>query len=202
MSVSGSLISEAIRSELVKCYTASDRYYHDLRHVEALLALMREHLASLADPVAVEAAIWFHDAIYDTHRNDNEQRSADLARERLAPLASSEQVDRIAAMILATAHHALPGGLSEREGGDCALFLDMDLAILGAAASEFAAYEQAVRREYGWVPEPMWIAGRRRVLESFLARPSIYARPGFRASHETAARHNIAQALARLTGGA
>jgi predicted metal-dependent HD superfamily phosphohydrolase len=202
MSVSGSLISEAIRSELVEGYSAPDRYYHDLRHVEALLALMREHLASLADPIDVEAAIWFHDAIYDTRRNDNEQRSADLARERLAPLASAEQVDRIVAMILATTNHMLPRGLSEREGGDCALFLDMDLAILGAPASEFAAYEQAVRREYGWVPEPTWIAGRRRVLEGFLARPSIYASPRFRVSHETTARHNIVQALARLTRGA
>jgi predicted metal-dependent HD superfamily phosphohydrolase len=31
------------------------------------------------------------------------------------------------------------------EASDCALFLDMDLAILGSAAEEFAAYERAVR---------------------------------------------------------
>jgi predicted metal-dependent HD superfamily phosphohydrolase len=198
MRTSGSLISEPIRSELVKAYSAPDRHYHDLRHIDALLALMRDHLASLGDPPAVEAAIWFHDAIYDTHRYDNEQMSANLARERLSVVTSSEQVARIVTMILATANHGLPGELSEQEARDCALFLDMDLAILAAPASEFEVYERAVRAEYGWVPEPMWIAGRRRVLAGFLARPSIYASPEFRASHEAAARHNLTRALTAL----
>ncbi len=74
----------------------------------------------------------------------------------------------------------------------------MDLAILGSPQAAFAAYEEAVRREYAWVPEPLWISGRRQVLERFLARPAIYASPQFRASHEASARKNLAQALAGL----
>jgi predicted metal-dependent HD superfamily phosphohydrolase len=61
-----------------------------------------------------------------------------------------------------------------------------------------------VRREYGWVPDALWTAGRRQVLAGFLARPTIYATPQFRASHEAAARRNLAEAIARLdrdTGG-
>ena len=81
---------------------------------------------------------------------------------------------------------------------DCALFLDMDLAILGSAPAAFDAYEQAVRREYDWVSEPQWIAGRRAVLAGFLARPAIYATAAFRATHEAAARRNLAEAMARL----
>jgi predicted metal-dependent HD superfamily phosphohydrolase len=73
-----SLILPSIRAELVSAYSASDRHYHDLRHIDAMLDLMREHVVLLADPGTVEAAIWFHDAIYDTHRDDNEQRSAEL----------------------------------------------------------------------------------------------------------------------------
>jgi predicted metal-dependent HD superfamily phosphohydrolase len=194
------LISEAIRSELVHTYCAPDRHYHNLDHVEALLGLMHDNLTFLSDPAAVEAAVWFHDAIYDTHRNDNEARSADLARERLSDRASGEQMDRIAAMISATANHTLPSFPDERAASDCALFLDMDLAILASPATPFAAYEAAVRREYGWVPEPMWIAGRRRVLEGFLARPNIYASPQFRSRCEAAARQNLVQALAALVG--
>src|SRR5216683_5961579 len=189
------LISEAIRAELVHAYSAPDRHYHNLGHVEALLGLMRDNLTFLSDPAAVEAAVWFHDAIYDTHRNDNEARSADLARERLSDTAAAEQMDRIAAMISATASHTLPSFGDERTASDCALFLDMDLAILASPAAQFAAYEAAVRLEYGWVPEPMWIAGRRRVLEGFLARPNIYASPQFRSCCEAAARRNLVQAL-------
>ena len=196
-----SLISEPIRAELTRAYSAPDRYYHNMAHIETLLSLMREHLPSLTDPFTVEAAIWFHDAIYDTHRNDNEARSADLAVDRLSGTASPEQIERIATVICATADHLLPRSFDERIAADCALFLDMDLAILAGAAKEFAAYEQGVRREYSWVPEPMWIAGRRQVLEKFLARPSIYASAQFRLCCEEAARANLGRALEALVGG-
>jgi len=101
-------------------------------------------------------------------------------------------------MIRATAGHRLPDFADAGAARDCALFLDFDLAILGSAPATFAAYEQAVRREYHWVSEPLWIAGRRQVLAGFLARPAIYATPEFRARHEAAARRNLAGAIARL----
>lgn len=105
----------------------------------------------------------------------------------------------LATMIRATTDHVLPDFASEPAAAqDCALFLDFDLAILGSPAAEFGAYEAAVRREYAWLPEPLWIAGRRAVLEHFLARPAIYVTAQFRASHETAARRNLSEALARL----
>ena len=50
----------------------------------------------------------------------------------------------------------------------------------------------------GRVPEPMWIAGRRQVLEKFLARPSVYASPQFRSRCEAAARANLTRALDAL----
>jgi predicted metal-dependent HD superfamily phosphohydrolase len=193
-----SLILPTIRTELVKAYSTSDRHYHDLRHIEAMLDLMRDRVALLADQASVEAAIWFHDAIYDTHRDDNEQRSADLARERLSAVATKQQLDRIVVMIRASANHVVPSDLDGCAASDCALFLDMDLAILASAPREFAAYEQAVRREYVWVPEAMWIAGRRRVLETFMTRTNIYSSPQYRLTHETAARRNLAQALSAL----
>jgi predicted metal-dependent HD superfamily phosphohydrolase len=74
----------------------------------------------------------------------------------------------------------------------------MDLAILGSAPDDFAAYEDAVRREYGWAPEALWIEGRRKVLQGFLARPAIYASPSFRASREAAARENLTRSLKGL----
>src|SRR5215475_2642583 len=192
------LISKSARAELVRAYTAADRHYHGLRHVEALLRLADSCADAIADHEAVEAAIWFHDAIYDTRRHDNEDRSADLAMARLAGAAAPDRVARIAAMIRATAGHHAPDFADAGAAPDFALFLDMDLAILGAPPEEFEAYEHAVRREYDWVSEPQWRAGRRAVLADFLARPAIYATAQFRASHEAAARHNLMEAVARL----
>ena len=101
-------------------------------------------------------------------------------------------------MIRATAAHVAPKFSDAGTTRDCALFLDMDLAILGSPAAEFDAYEREVRREYGWVAEPTWIAGRRAVLMGFLARPEIYITAQFRTTYEAAARRNLTQALARL----
>jgi predicted metal-dependent HD superfamily phosphohydrolase len=196
--MSKSLMLPSVRAELVKAYSASDRHYHDLRHISAMLDLMREHVALLGDPAIVEAAIWFHDAIYDTRRDDNEKRSAALAKERLSAAATPQQVDSIMEMIGASANHIVPSKLDGPTASDCALFLDMDLAILASAPHEFTAYEQAVRREYAWVPEALWIAGRHRVLESFMVRANIYSSPQFRSRYETAARRNLAQALSAL----
>jgi predicted metal-dependent HD superfamily phosphohydrolase len=192
------LISEPVRTELVSAYTAPDRHYHDLHHIEALLCLADDCADAITDRDAVEAAIWFHDAIYDSRRSDNEERSAALAMARLAGTAHEGRIARIAAMIRATAGHAMPDFADAAAGRDCALFLDMDLAILGSPAADFDAYEAAVRREYGWVTEPQWKLGRRAVLAQFLARPAIYTTARFRASHEETARRNLARAIARL----
>jgi predicted metal-dependent HD superfamily phosphohydrolase len=192
------LIPEPLRSELVAAYTVPDRHYHGLRHIETLLGLADTCADEIADRGALEAAIWFHDAVYDSRRSDNEERSASLAVERLAGTAESDRIDRIAAMIRATAGHAMPEMADARARHDCALFLDMDLAILGSSAADFDAYEMGVRREYGWVSDAQWRAGRRAVLAGFLARPSIYATGRFQANHEAAARRNLTRAIARL----
>src|ERR1700687_4472984 len=105
-----SLITASMRDELMLAYAAPDRHYHDLRHIEALLGLMRQHLGDLADPATVEAAIWFHDAVYDTRQSDNEHRSSLLAVARLsdAGSASVKQITRVMTMIGATADHVVP----------------------------------------------------------------------------------------------
>jgi predicted metal-dependent HD superfamily phosphohydrolase len=192
------LISDPVRAELVRAYAAPDRHYHGLRHIDALLDLAEKYADAIADADAFEAAIWFHDAIYDTRRQDNEEKSADLAVARLAGTTSHDRIARIAAMIRATAGHRVPDFADADAAQDCALFLDMDLAILGGTAAEFEAYEHAVRREYDWVSEPQWRSGRRAVLAGFLERPAIYATVCFRASYEAAARRNLEDAVAQL----
>ena len=193
------LISEDIGAELMRAYAAPDRHYHNLTHIEALLSIAHQHQGALADAEAIEAAIWFHDAVYDTRRHDNEDKSAELAIDRLKGATTQERLGRIAEMIRATASHQLPEFPNPEALRDCELFLDMDLAVLGAATEDYDSYAAAVRREYAWVPEPLWIGGRRKVLEKFLARTAIYMSPQFQASLEAAARRNLVQELVMLT---
>jgi predicted metal-dependent HD superfamily phosphohydrolase len=138
-------------------------------------------------------ALWFHDAVYDTQRSDNEERSAVWAREYLTARAvAHDAIDRIEAMILATRHteHTAPG--------DTALMVDIDLGILGQPVRVFDRYDAAIRREYAWVSDEAYRAGRRAVLASFLARTHIYCTDFFHARLETTARANLARALDRL----
>jgi predicted metal-dependent HD superfamily phosphohydrolase len=127
-------------------------------------------MREITDSEAVEAAIWFHDAVYDTRKGDNEAESA-KSPQLLAGGVAGERLEFIAAMIRASANHRVPETMDAVEASDCALFLDMDLAILGSRRAEFATYERAVRRVRLGAPKA-WITGRSQVLRSFLARRS------------------------------
>lgn len=192
------LIDATLRRELSALYCAEGRHYHGLSHIEALLALAQDYRAGLSDPEAVDAAIWFHDAIYDSRKSDNEVQSAALANERLSGRAAPERLARITAMIEATATHEIPDLSDPAARRDAALFLDMDLSILGAEPGQFDAYERAVRLEYGWVEEQAWRSGRAAVLRKFLSRPQIFHSEELRSRFETKARANIARSLAAL----
>jgi predicted metal-dependent HD superfamily phosphohydrolase len=112
----------------------------------------------------------------------------------------SSRRQNLAAAPIRSATHELPRLADEKSIRDAALFLDMDLSILGASPEAFDAYEQAVRREYAWVEEPMWRAGRGAVLKSFLARQYIFHTDAFRRRFEPQARQNLARSLETLEG--
>ncbi|TPK56740.1 MULTISPECIES: hypothetical protein [unclassified Mesorhizobium] len=192
------LLDNALKRELSALYEGRDRHYHNLAHIEAMLALAGEYRKLLGDPEAVEAAIWFHDAVYDSRAKDNEAQSAALAEKKLAGRIDAQRLGRICAMILATATHQLPGFEDTAAVRDAALFLDMDLSILGAAPDAFDAYERAIRAEYQWVEEPIWRAGRGAVLNSFLTRPHIFHSEEFRRRFEQQARLNLTRSLEAL----
>jgi predicted metal-dependent HD superfamily phosphohydrolase len=141
----------------------------------------------------MEAAIWFHDAVYLPGASDNEDNSARLALTTLTEGgAPGEVADRIAQLVLATRHLAIP-----REP-DAALLCDIDLSILGRTTEVFNEFERRIRLEYGWVPESVYRAARVEILEGFLRRPSIYQTDYFRDHYESPARANLSRILKNL----
>lgn len=189
----------AILAELAAAYGAPNRRYHDLSHVLALLNLSAAYGHALENRAVVDLAIFFHDAVYDVGRRDNEDASAALARDRLTRLGfGASLVDEVARTIEATAHMAKTAGAPE---GDLAWFLDFDLSILGADRTSYAAYAEAIRQEYAIYPGDAYFRGRRAALESFLARPSIFTTPELRIRWEAAARDNIIWEIGRCRTG-
>jgi predicted metal-dependent HD superfamily phosphohydrolase len=167
------------------------RHYHTLQHLEECLARLDEMHAHAIHPLEIELALWFHDAVYDVTRHDNEQQSAELARHALQGAGvAADTIERVASLVLGTRHDTLPSGI------DAHIVSDADLSILAADAARFDQYQRQIRHEYGHVPEPEFAQKRSAVLAAFLARPSIYMTPAFRARHEYAARANLRRALA------
>lgn len=145
-------------------------------------------------------AIYWHDAVYDPTRKDNEAASAQLLRHEAAGLLSDHDLTLAARMIEATAHHLVPDDLSDDDAADTGLFLDMDLSILGAREAVFDNYERNIRDEYGFVPEDRFRATRAEILKSLLDREVLYFSQIARDKWEAAARGNISRSITRLEG--
>jgi predicted metal-dependent HD superfamily phosphohydrolase len=179
--------------ELAAAHGTPGRVYHTLDHVLDCLARLDEAERASDDRDLVEAAIWFHDIVYDPHRADNEARSAQWASRTLSAAGvPAESVGRIGELIRMTTHSSPP---SDRQGS---LLCDVDLSILGRGEREFDKYQERIREEYAWVPDPLYRAGRSRILSTFLQRDRIFLTDYFRDRYEAPARTNLRRALARL----
>lgn len=188
------MLSADVEAGLRARYAEPSLNYHNQAHIDACLAEFDAIRPAFRDPAAVELAIWFHDAIYDPRKTDNEERSADLADAMLSAAGVTRQtVETVRRLILATKHDAVP------TDHDAQLLVDIDLSILGSADAAFDAYEQAIRQEYAHVPDETFRTGRAAVLRKFLARDRIYATECFASRFEAAARRNLQRSIEGLS---
>ena len=186
-------------AQLEAAYGEPHRAYHNATHVAEVLGWFDRVTDDLGwlEPAEVYVAIVFHDAIYQPGAKDNEARSAAWAR--TAKLHADDRVDatmvdrdRVAELIELTARH----GAVTSADHDAALFLDCDMAIVGAAPDAFDAYDRAIAAEYSAVPADAYRAGRRQFLAGLAAKPRIFLTDYFHTRLDAQARANLARALA------
>jgi len=198
-------------ARLLPHYQEAHRYYHDLSHIEACFIWFDLVKDQLDDPLAVALAIWFHDVIYDVRRTDNEVKSAQYAVTALTNFAvSTPLVQQVYELVLLTQHPSKPSRTITRQSGkvlskktnvvqaslnDQALFLDIDLTILGQHSAIYERYEKAIRSEYQHVPLWLYKRVRKRLLKRFLRQPIIYYSRYFTERFEQQARVNIQSVL-------
>ncbi len=180
-------------------YDATGRAYHNWSHMQSLLNLYQDLLAVFRDPATVEIALYYHGVIYVPGSKANESDSAEAMIQELSGRARAEEITAAATIINATAVHAVPDGTNQSLAEDCALFLDMDLAILSTDAATFDAYDHNIRQEFSMVPDEIYHPGRRKIMQSFLERDRIYLTDRFHVSHDARARETLRRLVERLS---
>ena len=181
-----------VGADLLIRYAEQHRSYHGLAHLQAVLQYIDELTAHAEHPDVVRLAAWFHDSVYDPRRNDNEERSAELAETLLAGLRVEPVIiDEVVRLVRLTASHRPEEG--DRNG---AVLCDADLAILGADDDAYAAYRDAVRAEYGHVDDASFRRGRAVVLRRLLAYHPLFTTSTACERWERAARKNMMAELA------
>jgi predicted metal-dependent HD superfamily phosphohydrolase len=172
---------------LVEAYSSSDRYYHTLKHIYHVLKTIDNLQAYTRNLAAVQLAAWFHDVVYNTKAQNNEEKSADYACELLSSLGiPSSNITAVTCLIINTKNHQ-----AAADDFDSQVLLDADLAILAANPVQYREYALYIRQEYVWVSQAEYIVGRRQVLESFLQRQRIYFTTLMFEVGEKAARCNL-----------
>lgn len=176
---------DGVFESLAARYSEPSRSYHTLQHIAEGI----EHLKAARNaPPEVALAWWFHDALYDPKRQDNEEKSAAWAK---AVLGATPLAEKVAAAILATKLGAFAADPAQR------LLVDIDLAGLAAPEPRFSEIAAQLRREYAHLDDAAYRVWRLDSLRGFTARAYIYQSPELR-SFETRARKNLERAINAL----
>lgn len=179
--------------EINSMYSTGDRHYHTLSHLENLLQQLSNVKNQIKDWDAVLFALFYHDIIYKSTSDKNEEKSAELAKSRLAELSfPPERVVKCVSIILATKGHTVTGD------NDTDYFTDADLSILGQSWKLYSDYAKQVRQEYSIYPAFIYNSGRKKVLNHFLNMPRIFKSQYFFDAFEKQARENMVKELETL----
>jgi predicted metal-dependent HD superfamily phosphohydrolase len=184
---------EELWSELETTYSGKKRHYHTLAHLENLIGQLSIYKEQIADWNCMLFAVFYHDAIYNVMKKDNEEKSAELAEARMRSLAvPSHIIQRCKQHILATKAH------TPSADADTNLFTDADLSVLGMSWEVYLNYCRQVRKEYSIFPDMLYNPGRKKALTHFLEMEHIYKTDAFRGKYEANAKQNLSREISEV----
>ncbi|MBI5852166.1 MAG: metal-dependent phosphohydrolase [Planctomycetes bacterium] len=173
--------------DLTRRYCEPHRRYHGIEHPAHMLWLGRQH--ALTDEQV--AAVWYHDAVFDPRRSDNEELSAALAREQLTAIGwTANSVQLVERMVLDTRPHA--PSIEESRA-----VVDLDLEPLAETWELFQRNVIHLRVEFAHLDDATFEANRRGFLADMLARERIFS-TSWGARLEAPARRNLERSLKEL----
>lgn len=184
------LLIKELWEEIEAAHSTPKRHYHTLKHLENLLYQLEAVKDQIQNWDAVLFTLYYHDIVYNPLKDNNEEKSAELAAARLSALAVPAGLSQLCKQqILATKKHLF------NTDQDTNYFTDADLSVLGQDWHVYSAYAEGVRKEYSIYPDLIYKPGRKKVLQHFLQMDRIYKTDHFYKMLEISAKRNLQQEL-------
>lgn len=187
---------DEVWDQITKSYTAPERKYHNLEHLQQLFEEFDRIEEEISHPDACALAIFFHDVYYDPTGNRNEEESAALAEEILSDFNFDRNlIENVKSLILVTKVGSFPLSNDEQ------FMIDIDRSILGKSPDKYANYRNQIRQEYSLHPEKAFLIGRKHFIRSLLGKVSIYQTTPFKERLEEQAIENLTEELNTIESG-
>jgi predicted metal-dependent HD superfamily phosphohydrolase len=144
---------------VLKHWNGPNRFWHTPEHLFNMLVGIKElkdnHICKENEYNILVISALFHDIIYDTKKEDNEEKSVDLMLStinnqivdnsvHISEKRIKEDIDKIIHIILATKIH-------NNNDEICKKFNDLDTNILDARFIDMLDWENKIRQEYKWI---------------------------------------------------
>lgn len=163
------------------------RHYHDITHVGFLLRIIDHIKERLDDPALVMLAAFYHDVIYVPGSQDNEAKSAWLAKSAiLIHGGDSTTADQLVRLVLATSEETYFDLVEDEK-----YLYDVDRTTLGTDFDSYMDVSTRIRREFLEYDDETFLRGRKSFLEKMLDKEVIYKTKYFRDLYEDTARTNM-----------
>lgn len=172
--------------QLLAAYHDPARRAHGIDHVLNCFASLKQWQKHTRNFHELAIAIWYHDALHDPQRHDNEARSARLAAEHLSAAGiHPETVRRIRELVVSTR----PG--ESLPNDDARLLHDIDRVVLASPSEAFDRYERNVRYENGHIGDFIYRRKRIEALQALLSKAQLYATDYAHEEFDVPARANL-----------
>lgn len=174
-----------VYDNLIEIYSAEDRYHHNLKHIEHMITVLMElftiYKYTQEDQNACILAAFFHDYIYKIKKpNDpqvysDEELSAEHAIKSLNRIIknSPDFIEKVANLIRLTHSHK-PNLAFDIDHTLQEVFIDSDMAILGADDFRYEQYSKGIIEEYQDVDNETFISGRKNFLMKLMKEKAIF----------------------------